>query len=64
MITIKEEDVVRKSQNIDEKGVVIDFDIFNNNIHTITQPITISELIDLHIEISKYIKNYVTTERH
>lgn len=63
MITIHEEEVVRKSQNINEKGVVIDFDIFNNNMHTICPAITISELIELQIEISKYIKNYVTTKR-
>lgn len=61
MITIKECKIIRKSQNINEKGVNIDFDIFNNNMHTVSPDLTIKELIDLQIEISKYLKNYVTT---
>ncbi len=64
MITLTEENVIRTSQNIDEKGIVIDFDIFNNNMHVVSPPITINELIDLNIEISKYIKKYVAIKRH
>ena len=64
MITLTEENVIRTSQNIDEKGIVIDFDIFNNNMHVVSPLITINELIDLNIEISKYIKKYVAIKRH
>lgn len=64
MITLIEENVIRTSQNIDEKGVAIDFDIFNNNMHVVSPSITINELIDLNIEISKYIKKYVAIKRH
>lgn len=56
--------IIKNSRNTKIKRVSIRFYYDKINICTTSPAMTIDELIDLQIEISKYIKSHVTTKRY
>lgn len=59
-IELKEE-IIKNSKDTKTKKISIRFYYDNINICTTSPAMSIKELIDLQIEISKYLKNHVTT---